>query len=102
MGNIAKLPKWAQIELNRLEGNVAYWKAKAYQISGTEATDTTVRMSHGNDDLLLPKGSTVKFQTDGGRFEIKTADEGIEIFGQRGLSVHPVVSNHVTLKCESW
>ena len=100
MGDITKLPKWAQIEINRLEGNVAHWKAKAYQVSGAEATDTTARMSYGDEDILLPKGCTVTFQTDRGCFNVSTNEDGVDVYGDSALSVRPCVTNHITLRCD--
>ena len=57
MGDPSKLPKWAQLEIERLTSNVEYWKKKVEV--GPDDSDTFVRQSY---DSAQPLGDSPRIE----------------------------------------
>jgi hypothetical protein len=106
---IARLPKWAQSELDRLTKDVAYWKAKATE--GPEDSDTAV--AHGGHPEVLQNlqpGARVLFQTGAGMLEAHVKDGRLAIRCERVgklraggyVKVLPHSSNVILVDVEAW
>jgi hypothetical protein len=98
----ARLPKWAQREIEQLNGNVDHWKAKA-QI-GPEGSNTFVD-SGLNDEKPLGHGPRIRFQL-GDRWDEKVEAhiEGdfLTIHGGHALEIQPVSSNVARVRLGDW
>ena len=59
-----KLPKWAQQELRRLEGNVEHYKKKLLECAGTGLDQSRVTLDVGvlENDVPVPERTTTKYQ----------------------------------------
>lgn len=100
MGDVSKLPKWAQREIERLTNNVEYWQNKA--TAGPDNSDTFVRR-YGAPNTPLGSGETILFIQEG-ESDARMA-RGIEVrrdqYGRVVVSTHgsgrllvlPVASN---------
>lgn len=64
MQNINKLPKWAQVEIVRLQNEVNFLKDKVNQVMGTDAnsTDTNTFLAEGLSSKALPKNACIDFK----------------------------------------
>ncbi len=103
---IAKLPKWARDEIERLEADRDHYKAEAYATADLDekGTDTVLRVRGlGAPDLGLPPRSTIGFRCGEGRermLEVRVSDTrhgwGVRITGLGigvGLRVYPDSAN---------
>ena len=72
----ARLPKYAQQEIERLRANVEYCQEQLNQCSVSGNTDTAIR-KFGHDDIQLPRGSRIVFG------DIETVDRRIEVHWER-------------------
>ncbi len=63
MQDINKLPKWAQMEMKRLQNEVEFLKSKLNQVMGTDtnSTDTNTFLVDGLSKKPLPKNSVIDF-----------------------------------------
>lgn len=100
-----KLPKWAQQEIDRLERNVEYWKARA--TAGPNNSNTFVRNSHHDDDTPLGAGPIVRFFPGPGRgwadvVEVNIVGDQVRVCGGDLLGIFPSSSNSFTVKPMRW
>lgn len=96
-----KLPKWAQREIRRLEGNERHLRAAL--AVGPEDSNTFVGMSSGEEDRKpLGTGTLIAFGEVNGwdRFQVRLGDDGetLIVMGGEMLAVEPRASNVVHLR----
>lgn len=94
----AKLPKWAQHELERLERDLAY--AKKRLADGPE--DSRVFADPYSDPPRpLGRDTSIDFKLGEGwgqRINVRIEDDGIKIMGGNRLSIIPKASNVVHIR----
>ncbi len=62
MPDVKKLPKWAQLKIETLEADVAYYKDQAH---GVKHGISNIRIqNHFDDDTYLPEHSCIIFTLD--------------------------------------
>ena len=96
--------KATQRLIEKLQQDVAYFKAQAYRAANVDLTDTVV-LTMGEDGHArwtsrgLPPGSTVRFN---GMFDVRVLGVGIEITsaGADPIEVHPRGVNQVRIRAE--
>ena len=94
-----RLPKWAQMEINRLSGDLENYKEKVAQISGEEETIVYCE-GYVTPKINLPNNSHIVFEIDGGSISANVVDGELRVYGQSPgpLLVLPRASNSVYLK----
>lgn len=104
IGDVERLPKWAQDRISQLEADVEYWKRLA--TAGPEDSDTFVR-HYADDDKPLGAGQRISFRwTDGrgewpGFTEIEAYIDGDHLTvraSNGGLYVQPSASNSIRVR----
>lgn len=103
MGKRENLPKWAQLEITRLEGAVEDWKVKA--TAGPENSNTFVR-NFGHDDTPLGDSPRVVFKMEGtaGRRDeitVHLTDGRLRVSGDRAVQIMPSASNSIYVEMEN-
>lgn len=100
--DVTKLPKWAQDRIKQLEGSVAHYKTKAYQV---EEGETNVWVSWLMETYYLPEDSIVMFKLkDGQTMEVRHDEfrDGLAVRVKEGaINVRPQSSNVVLLRREA-
>lgn len=107
---LGKLPKWAQAEFERLEGELASKKRLVNQLTGSEAIDysdlqpgvTYISYRSEVSYRELDSHARVLFPSEAGRIEV-SGDGGtdVKIYSHGGLSdfqIRPEVSNAITVR----
>lgn len=100
MGRLENLPKWAQMEITRLESDVEYWKMKA--TAGPE--DSNTFLEYGMDNTPLGDSPHVVFRTGAAASNMDditihiNAERQLQIHGNRPISIQPVASNLVYVR----
>ncbi len=99
---IAKLPKWAQVDMKRLAANADHWKQAAMEM---ETGDTNVFQQDLMDRRPMKRDSTIIFVTDDTEFEIGFRSGELQVMtlghGKKDrLAVRPQSSNVIVL--EGW
>lgn len=90
---LARLPKWAQNEIERLSANVEYWENK-YKVSVGEdepSKGSPLVRCFERDDFYLPE-SVIRFDT----FDVSIGVRGdsLEVFSESGaISILPQAAN---------
>jgi hypothetical protein len=86
MGDIAKLPKWAQEEIQLLKSNLATAKIRAASAFGE--TETRVEIDRyrrpaigGEPRCFLPDRTSICFAVDGGKIDVTMHDGRLRIWG---------------------
>lgn len=100
-GDVTKLPKWAQQEIEQLSGSVEHHKRRLRESipQGEGASDTIVYMGYGEEHVGLPNGTPIRFQTDAGVVEVRAKGDHVEIHANGGsIALFPHVSNVVKVK----
>lgn len=97
---MAKLPKWAQIELEKLNRNVASLQEELDSLMGAETSILTNPYfdTINEKGRYLPNRTTVRYFTPHGRFDVSIGSDGLVIYGDNPLSVFPRASNVVNIK----
>jgi hypothetical protein len=106
MGDITKLPRWAQDEIERLTREALSWKGQALAASsaGGGMTDTVLRR-RPEPDRGLPMGATVAFKGISGEVEVRMECGGgrVELRAPNGsLVVEPFTSNVVVVSSKPY
>lgn len=95
----AKLPKWAQAEVDRLTRDVAYWKRKA--TAGPEGSNTFIDAFPAEERTPLGDSPQIAF-TFGDRwhdmFRVRLDERELYVSGGDGLLIQPQSSNVVRLR----
>lgn len=99
MNDTSKLPKWAQQRIEKLEGDVAYWRRKVTEaVSG----DTDTFIDEFPELVGLPRGSRIVFcLPDLSQIETRVQDKSLYVAARGGggpLEIQPEVSNVVRIK----
>lgn len=96
-GDITKLPRWAQRRIEKLEGDVRYWKGLA--TVGPDVSDTFAQAVDG--DTPLGAERRVKYMMGGEwdsyieahTFKDSTGPRYVQVRGARTLSIVPQATN---------
>ena len=99
--NFAKLPKWAQQHIQKLEQDLVFWEEKALAAaSGSAGAPITVEV-HGSDSLGLPD-ENIRFHPDPDDrkawIEVRLLKGCIEVYAANALSIAPRSTNVVEVK----
>ncbi len=104
MGDITKLPKWAQQELNKANNAAIYWKGQYLSITGEKETSIKIHGNLGleNADSYLPSGSNISFKLKKDdratrAIDISIVQETLRIYGD-DMVVLPRSSNSIYIK----
>ena len=98
----SKLPKWAQLEIERLQRNAEHYQRERRAIDAGESNVLVVDYANGN--INLPPNSTIRFVMGPGENEYIEA--GVNHYhknaiyinsGTGSLYVRPVASNALTV-----
>ena len=95
---MGKLPKWAQNEIARLNANLRRAEGKVERALGNHDPRYP---SYGDYDDSRGRSlpcRTVWFREAG--ISVRASADGVEVFGDGQLSVHPHVTNRITLKSD--
>lgn len=92
----SKLPRWAQMEIDKLKSDCVYYKERAEQIAGDK--ETNVSIDHGLDHLIpLPHNSRIRFNIDDDQYVIVKHDKDrLEVYnslGNKSMVIKPNASN---------
>lgn len=103
MGDITKLPKWAQEEISKLESDVKYWQTKYKTFDGQMKTRIQVDGRFNKDtDTYLPEHSTVSFKLKEDDVPFRAIDvtivKGVLRIYADDMVVLPVASNSIYIK----
>ena len=98
---LARLPKWAQSEIRRLERDVVAYKAERVRIHEGD-TEVFLRGPGLEADLPLPPHSTARFVLGDVRFDVSADGDVLVVYavGQSGvdtLAVIPHAANKVSI-----
>lgn len=93
--DVTKLPKWAQDEIARLTGNVAYWKQKAE--AGPENADTFVDSHFDSPGKPLGQSPRISFRLDPEDWqetiEVYREGDGVVVRSPLCINVQPQSGN---------
>ena len=106
----ARLPKWAQVEITRLNNNLEYAERRVREVEGKD--ETNVFIDTMMDKIPLPKDSQICFKDEtGAEYAVRahrSAEQGrvglhVSVLhcGERGfgvLGIFPHASNVVTIR----
>lgn len=97
---LARLPRWAQLELRNLASRLAVAERDLAEARGAIAQDATDTLAHPYDDvpLALPAGASVAFRlgpTWRDTIRVRIRDGRLNLNGDSGLMVLPRASNDV-------
>lgn len=96
MGDVSKLPKWAQQRIENLERSASEWKARA--TVGPEDSDTFISRWPAENSTPLGTGPTIRMQMGPEWWEYvdlrKQADR-VYIFANQGIKILPMASNSI-------
>jgi hypothetical protein len=100
--DLKKLPKWAQIRIEKLEDDLAFRKEKLSEATGECGYKSTISWEVGMMKYHLPENARVFFEIDDSKVEVKKAHYPSGIFLDvhtpgGALSVTPVVMNRVRI-----
>lgn len=97
-GDVSKLPKWAQTEIQRLERNLE--SANARLNTGPEDSDTFADPYFEESTRPLGRGTMIQFGEERGRrFRVRIDKDGrLDVSGDEGLIVIPRASNSILLE----
>ena len=95
MRDIAKLPKWAQDVITRLERNLERANKKINEIYEQEETNTQVE--EGFKRLNLPNGSSIVFSIGDQQVRVRIDQGNLNINGSRAFQIQPLASNNVDI-----
>lgn len=91
-----KLPKFAQMEINRLRNDLTWNNKKIDEMLSTEPSN--VQISQYPDNKNLPNNSNIRFNFKSGNYmEISIYDEQIRVHGKNAIKVLPSASNAILL-----
>ena len=93
----SKLPKWAQIELNRLRRDVENYRAQIEQMD-TNAQSNVTWSTGLDDEHTLPTNARITFHTENGRIMAYLYKDQLEINGSYAVVVSPKASNAFVIK----
>lgn len=98
---LAKLPRWAQDELQRLQRTNVALKARIEQFSGEAATK--VHYCMGTDKIPLPDGWPIRFtlgEVYDAHVSVRIMEGGttLQLMGGASLSVRPMTTNMVEVR----
>lgn len=98
----ARLPKWAQSELQRLNANIADAEERARAAFGADETTIEVSPHRSAEDgqarTFLPDRTVIRFRLATGYVEASIRDGSLHLLAGRRLSVRPWASNVVTVE----
>lgn len=95
---IAKLPKWAQLELNRLRRDLVLAESKLDQI---ENATGPLRHTDGKRVVGIPERNTIEADIDGRIIEIEMREGVLRISAKSGsLRIRPDFANVVHVWAE--
>lgn len=98
MGDISKLPKWAQRRISTLESNVSYWRD---QVESAISGDTNVFMDTAGKRIGLPMDTCIIFIIEGGEIRANVTTRGLSIHGETfriaDMFISPESSNSVKI-----
>jgi len=100
-GKLENLPKWARQEIDRLERDLAYNKAKLAE--GPEDSDTFAD-EYSDAPRPLGRGPTITFKWGGKwgeKIEARLDGETLIVRGGTQIDVHPVAGNVVEIMVRS-
>lgn len=98
-GDVAKLPKWAQREIDRLESDVRHYRARL--AAGPEDSDTFADPYSDGARRPLGKGTLIEFTFGPGwadKIQASLDGDTLRIRGGSGLAVYPSASNSINIK----
>ncbi len=91
-----KLPKWAQLEIQKLEGQL---KTAEEVIASRDSQDSMISWRHVMNRHGIPDHATVEFHIDDARIDVSVVDGALRITSSSSmLSVLPRASNSFWVK----
>lgn len=97
MGDVAKLPRWARIEIERLTADLAFTKRELANALGKEPTaieiDPYRNLGGGNSPrCFVPDNTVIRYAVHGGEIDISLRHGAVNVSGnQRGLAEFVIV-----------
>lgn len=104
-GDITKLPKWAQRDIQRLESDLRHTKQELREMQAHDGAPTEVFIWKGTDMVPLPRRTQIRFlvragEEHGPSFDVSIRDGRLRIYGSRWYAIHPSASNTIDIKIE--
>lgn len=99
MGDVTKLPQWAQQRIAKLESDVEYYKAQAFQ-AGKGAGANVVVEAGRDDEHGLPDNARIVFKFGTQRdIEVTRRGDWLEVRSSiNGLLIGPDASNVIRVQ----
>lgn len=97
MGDVNKLPRWAQNRIEKLEADVAYWEGRVVE---AETGETNTFLGDWPVNKGLPNDSRIVFNLPGGQVDVQIKDDHLRVMARGGgsLEIQPHVSNVIHIK----
>jgi len=86
-----KLPKWAQIEIQKLTSDLASANEKINALFYNGKTNTVI--ISGLDEMPLPNNSNIRFSWGKTHIDARIVDEELRIYGQSAIHIQPRATN---------
>lgn len=96
----AKLPKWAQMEINRLNADLKAEQETLAAINGDPAVMPVVSWHHLMQEHPLPDHCSVRMNLPKGHVEFQIIDDYVRVSCYHNLIVMPSASNTVHLRVD--
>ena len=105
-GDISKLPKWAQRDIQVLEANLRSARRKLKEIAGEGETEVYLQQ-HMENDIPLPAGSQIRFMVPGRgqpndrhHIDARVEGDGLRLYGSRCVEIRPGSANNILIVLE--
>jgi hypothetical protein len=96
--DLSKLPKWAQMRIEKLEHDVAYLRAKL-----SAGDEDSVVFADPHSSARRPLGdSDVEFRLGAEKILVRVESGGLYVNGSRGIAIEPQAGNAVHIRTGTW